>query len=99
MAILITGGAGYIGSHTMVELLEAEEADTPIEIFLPAGTVIALGNSQVTLNDNATITAYGYNETDDVNNIMSMLRDCTTTEEIIKKLSEIDGVFRVRKVK
>ena len=23
MAILITGGAGYIGSHTMVELLEA----------------------------------------------------------------------------
>ena len=23
MAILITGGAGYIGTHTMVELLEA----------------------------------------------------------------------------
>ena len=24
MAILITGGAGYIGSHTMVEFLNAE---------------------------------------------------------------------------
>ena len=23
MAILVTGGAGYIGSHTVVELLEA----------------------------------------------------------------------------
>ena len=31
MAILITGGAGYIGSHTMVELLQAGKELEPFQ--------------------------------------------------------------------
>ena len=34
MAILITGGAGYIGSHTMVELLEAGRELVVVDNFL-----------------------------------------------------------------
>ncbi len=34
MAILITGGAGYIGSHTMVELLEAGKELVVVDNFL-----------------------------------------------------------------
>ena len=34
MAILITGGAGYIGSHTMVELLEAGRELVVVDNFV-----------------------------------------------------------------
>ena len=34
MAILITGGAGYIGSHTMVELLEAGRELVVVDNFM-----------------------------------------------------------------
>ena len=34
MAILITGGAGYIGSHTMVEFLEAGRELVVVDNFL-----------------------------------------------------------------
>ena len=34
MAILVTGGAGYIGSHTVVELLEAGEDIVIVDNFV-----------------------------------------------------------------
>ena len=34
MAILVTGGAGYIGSHTVVELLEADEDIVIVDNFV-----------------------------------------------------------------
>ena len=36
MAILITGGAGYIGSHTMVELLNAGRELVVVDNFINA---------------------------------------------------------------
>ncbi len=67
-----------------VELLEVEELeDAQVEVFIPAGTVFAVGQSIVTLNDSATIKMYGYEDNDDVNTILSKLRDCETNEQII----------------
>ena len=34
MAILVTGGAGYIGSHTVVELLETGEDIVIVDNFV-----------------------------------------------------------------
>ncbi len=68
-----------------VKLEEVEELeDAQVEVYIPAGSVLAVGQSVVTLNDNATIKMYGYKDSDDVNTILSMLRDCQTNEEIIK---------------
>ncbi len=68
-----------------VKLEETEELENAqIEVFLPAGTVLAVGQSVATLNDDARIMLYGYRDSADVNTILSMLRDCQTNEEIIK---------------
>ena len=75
-----------------VKLLNVEELeDAQIEIFLPAGTVLALSNTVATLEDDATITIYGYEDSEAVNTIMSQLRDCTTTTDIIKTLALFIG--------
>lgn len=70
--------------RSAVELVETEELDdAQVEVFVPAGTVLAVGQSVVTLNDAATIKMYGYEDNDDVNTILSKLRDCETNEQII----------------
>lgn len=40
MAILVTGGAGYIGSHTVVELLEAGEDIVIVDNFVNSLSLI-----------------------------------------------------------
>ena len=71
-----------------VKLLDVEELeDAQIEIFLPAGTVLALSNTVATLEDDATITISGYAESEEVNSIMSQLRACKTSTDIIKTLA------------
>ncbi len=70
--------------RSAVKLEEVEELeDAQVEAFIPAGTVLAIGNSVVELKDDATIQMYGYEDSDDVNTILSKLRDCQTNEEII----------------
>ena len=58
----IVAGSGITADiRAAVELLEVEELeDAQIKVFLPAGTVLALGSTEVTLVDDATITVYGY---------------------------------------
>ncbi len=70
--------------RSAVKLEEVEELeDAQIEAYIPAGTVLAVGQSIVTLNDSATIKMYGYDDNDTVNTIFSTLRDCQSNEEII----------------
>ena len=70
--------------RSAVKLEEVDELeDAQVEAFIPAGTVLAMGQSVVTLKDDATIKMYGYEDNDDVNTILSKLRDCETNEEII----------------
>ena len=65
--------------------LEAVEEldDAQVRIFLPAGTVLALSNTKATLDDHATITLFGYEDSEDVNTILSKLRDCENAEQVI----------------
>ncbi len=79
-------GLNEITSDAVV-LSEAEELeDAQIEIFLPAGTCFKVGNSTATLVDNATIKLYGYTDSDDINNIISMLSECQSDEEHLKTI-------------
>ncbi len=63
-----------------------ELEDAQAEIYLPAGTTLALGQTVAALKDAASVKIYGYKDSADVNEILSTLRDCKTTEEIIKTL-------------
>ena len=51
MAILITGGAGYIGSHTMVELLEAGRELVVVDNFMNSKPVALERVKQITGKD------------------------------------------------
>lgn len=77
-----TGLKAEIRSAVKLEEVERIE-DAQIEAYIPAGTVLAVGQSIVTLNDAATITLDGYTNSVDVDTILSTLRDCETNEEII----------------
>lgn len=71
MNILVTGGAGYIGSHTIVELIEA--GHTPISID-------NLSNSRIEVYDNLkTLTGQ------DIDHYEDDVRDTDKLIEIIKK--------------
>ena len=72
-----------IKANLKVETVEELE-DAQAEIFIPAGTVIALGSTQVTFKDDTTITISGYRDSDDVNTILSSLLACNTNEEFVK---------------
>ncbi len=81
---IIQGSGLKAELRSAVKLEEVDELeDAQVEVFLPAGTVLAIGQSVVTLNDDTTIKMYGYEDNDDVNTILSKLRDCETNEEII----------------
>lgn len=81
---IIQGSGLKAEIRSAVKLEEVGELeDAQVEVFLPAGTVLAIGQSVVTLDDDATIKMYGYEDNDDVNTILSKLRDCETNEEII----------------
>ncbi len=82
----ISSGSGITSAiRAAVKLENAEELeDAQAKIFLPKGTVLSVGQSEVVLNDDATVRIYGYEESAEVNCILSKLRDCKTTEEIIK---------------
>lgn len=77
-----TGLKAEIRSAVKLEEV-AELDDAQVEVYLPAGTILAMGQSVVELNDHATVKMYGYEDNDDVNTILSKLRDCETNEEII----------------
>ncbi len=82
----IVSGSGITANiRAAVKLEDADELeDAQAKIFLPKGTVIAVGQTVATLADDATIRIYGYQDSNDINTILSTLRDCATTEEIIK---------------
>ena len=48
MSILVTGGAGYIGSHTVYELLDAGEKVVVLD-NLSTGSLSALPDSQIVI--------------------------------------------------
>ena len=50
MRILVTGGAGYIGSHTCVELLNPKEEVITIRCF--SDTTTGLPAARIILKDN-----------------------------------------------
>ncbi len=84
---LVQGGGIKSEIKSSLKLETTNELEVSLaEIFLPAGTVLALGQTEVTLSDDATIRISGYEESSDVNEIMSKLRDCSTNEEIIKTI-------------
>lgn len=82
----ITSGSGITATiRSAVKLEEVSELeDAQTKIFLPKGTVLAVGQTVATLTDDVTIRIYGYQESPEINSILSALRDCTSTEEIIK---------------
>ncbi len=84
----IVSGSGITQKiRDAVKLEEVEELDdAQAEIYVPAGTVLALGQTVATLKDAATIKIYGYKDSADVNTILSKLRDCKSTEEVILTL-------------
>ncbi len=66
---------------------EAEELDyAQVEIHIPEGTIIALGESFLMFDDSATITIYGYDDVDEINTILSQLAACESNEQIILTL-------------
>ncbi len=70
-----------------VKLEEVKELeDAQAEIYVPAGAILALSESVAVLNDAVRIKIYGYNDSADVNTILSKLLDCATTEDIILTL-------------
>lgn len=68
-----------------------ELEDAQAEVYLPAGTVIALGQSVAKLVDAATIKVFGYNESTGVNDILSALKGCSTAEDFILTLVTFVG--------
>ncbi len=82
---LVSGSGIKAKIRNSLKLEDADELkNAQIEIYLPVGTVIALGQSVATLKEHAKITVYGYEDSEDVNRILSRLRDAETNEEIIK---------------
>ena len=74
---------GAIVENTL-EIVEAEELDyAQIEMFIPEGTLIALGTSVLTFDDAATITIYGYDDVDEINTVLSQLAECESNAEVI----------------
>ena len=64
-------------------------AETPIEIFLPKGTALALGSSVVTLERDAKITAAGI----EVNGILSQLQASSNAEMLKNALLMLNEAF------
>ncbi len=77
-----TGLKAEIRSAVKLEEVAVLE-DAQIEAYIPAGTVLAVGQSIVTLNEGATIQVSEYTSSDAIDSIFSTLRDCETNEEII----------------
>ncbi len=65
------------------EEVEASE-DAQVEIHLPAGTVFAVGNHKMTIDDFLTIKLSGCDESETVDNFVSDIQGCQSTDEIIE---------------
>ena len=51
MAILVTGGAGYIGSHTVVELLKNNEEVVIVDNFINSSPTVLERIKEITKKD------------------------------------------------
>ncbi len=65
----------------------AEIEGVQIELYIPAGTVIAVGNLKLTFVDYATIRISGFEESETINSILSVVNSCTSNDEIIENLA------------
>ncbi len=66
---------------------DAEATDAQVEIFLPVGTIFAIGNHKLTLEDFITIKLSGCDENEAVNNLVANLEDCETGDETIETVT------------
>lgn len=67
------------------EEVEASE-DSQIEIYLPVGTVFAVGNHKLTIEDFLTIRLSGCDENETVDSLVSDIQACQSTDEITEVL-------------
>ncbi len=66
---------------------DVEATDAQVEIYLPVGTIFAIGNHKLTLEDYTTIRLSGCEENDAVNNLIADLEECQTGDETIETLT------------
>lgn len=65
------------------ETAEAIE-DGKIMVYLPVGTIFAIGNHRITLNDFLTVELSGYAENDNVDNFIAELQTCESNDEVVE---------------
>ena len=66
---------------------EAEATDAQVEIFLPVGTVFAIGNHKITLQDFITVKLSGCEDNEAVTNLVSNLASCSSGDETIETIT------------
>lgn len=67
-------------------ILEEAEAieDVQIQMFIPVGTVFAIGNLKITFNDFATINLSGCAVSEKIDTILSTISSCKSNDEVIE---------------
>lgn len=68
------------------EKAEAIE-DGLIEIYIPVGSIFAIGNHRMTFNDFLTIGISGYSDNENVDNFISNLESCQTSDEVVEEFT------------
>ncbi len=68
------------------EKAEAIE-DGLIEIYIPVGSIFAIGNHRMTFNDFLTIGISGYSDNGNVSDFISNLESCQTSDEVVEEIT------------
>lgn len=76
--------------------------DGLIEIYIPVGSVFAIGNHRMTFNDFLTISISGYSENEKVDNFIANLQLCESNDEVIEEFAlffvELVGSFNGQEI-